>query len=72
MEVQCRAPLTKIGMWQPPIRAYTDDLTVTILSVPSSRWISQGLKFISWARMSFKPSKSRSLVLKKRKDVDEF
>lgn len=58
MEVQCRGPLTRIGMWQPPIRACTDDLTVTTLSVPDSRWISQGLeKFISWARMSFQTIK---------------
>lgn len=29
-------------------------------------------RLMSWARMSFKPAKSRSLVLKKGKVVDEF
>ncbi|KAK0143143.1 hypothetical protein N1851_018727 [Merluccius polli] len=44
-----------------------DDLTITT-SVPGSRWILQGLeRLITWATMSFKPSKSRSMVLKKGK-----
>lgn len=50
-----------------------DDLTVTTSLVPGSRWILQGLeRLISWVRMSFKPAKSRSLVLKKGKVVDKF
>ncbi len=41
--------------------------------VPGSRWILQGLeRVITWARMSFKPSKSRSMVLKKGKVVNKF
>ncbi len=72
-EVECRGPLTKSGIRQPPIRAYMDDLTITTTSVPGSRWILQGLeRVITWARMSFKPSKSRSMVLKKGKVVDKF
>lgn len=64
-EVECRGPLSKSGVRQPPIRAYMDDLTITTTSVPGSRWILQGLeKLITWARMNFKPSKSRSMVLK--------
>ncbi len=56
-----------------PIRAYMDDLTITTTSVPGSRWILQGLeRVITWARMSFKLSKSRSMVLKKGKVVDKF
>ncbi len=59
-EVECRGPLTKSGIRQPPVRAYMDDLTITTTSVPGSRWILQGLeRVITWARMSFKPSKSR-------------
>lgn len=62
-EVECKGPLTRSGMRLPPIRAYMDDLTVTTASVPDSRWILQGLeRIIKWARMSFKPTKSRSLV----------
>ncbi|XP_049336392.1 uncharacterized protein LOC125802421 [Astyanax mexicanus] len=72
-EVECRGPLTKSGVRQPPIRAFMDDLTVTTTSVPGCRWILQGLeKLMTWARMSFKPSKSRSMVLKKGKVIDKF
>nr|XP_014269084.2 uncharacterized protein LOC106676625 [Maylandia zebra] len=72
-EVECRGPLTRSGVRQPPIRAYMDDLTITTSSVPGCRWILQGLeRLISWARMSFKPSKSRSMVLKKGKVTDKF
>ncbi|TWW62214.1 hypothetical protein D4764_04G0008610 [Takifugu flavidus] len=53
--------------------AYMDDLTVTTTSVPGCRWILQGLeRLILWAKMSFKPTKSRSMVLKKGKVVDKF
>ncbi|XP_028292553.1 uncharacterized protein LOC114455485 [Gouania willdenowi] len=72
-EVQCRGPLSKSGVRQPPIRAFMDDLTVTTTSVPGCRWILSGLEeLISWARMSFKPAKSRSLVLKKGKVTGKF
>ncbi|KAK0135815.1 hypothetical protein N1851_028312 [Merluccius polli] len=50
-----------------------DDLTVTTESVPGGRWIQTGLeKLMGWARMSFKPTKSRSLVLKKGRVTDKF
>jgi len=65
-EVQCRDPLSKSGIQQPPIRAFMDDLTVTTASVPGSRWILKGLdELMTWACMSFKPAKFRSLGLKK-------
>lgn len=72
-EVECRGPLSRSGARQPPIRAFMDDLTVMTTSVPGCRWLLQGLeRLISWARMSFKPAKSRSLVLKKGKVADRF
>ncbi|CAJ1075238.1 LOW QUALITY PROTEIN: uncharacterized protein LOC109089580 [Xyrichtys novacula] len=72
-EVECRGPLSRSGTRQPPIRAFMDDLTVTTTSVPGCRWLLQGLEqLISWARMSFKPAKSRSLVLRKGKVSDQF
>ncbi|XP_063050108.1 uncharacterized protein LOC134444859 [Engraulis encrasicolus] len=72
-EVECRGPLTNSGMRQPPIRAFMDDLTVTTTSVPGCRWILQGLEhLINWARMNFKPAKSRSLVVKKGKVSEKF
>lgn len=65
-EVECRGPLTKSGVRQPPIRAYMDGLTATTSLVPGSRWILQGLgRIISWGRMKFaslKEGKSRGHV----------
>nr|AAN12398.1 polyprotein [Tetraodon nigroviridis] len=72
-EPECRGPITKSGIRQPPIRAFMDDLTVTTTSVPGCRWILQGLeRLMTWARMRFKPGKSRSLVLKAGKVTDRF
>ncbi|RXN12199.1 reverse transcriptase [Labeo rohita] len=72
-EIECRGPLSKSGVRQPPIRAFMDNITVTTTAVPGARWILQGLeRLMVWARMSFKPEKSRSLVLKKGKVTDEF
>ncbi|KAK3520023.1 hypothetical protein QTP70_010861 [Hemibagrus guttatus] len=43
-----------------------DDLTIMAKSVPEGRWILEDLVELTyWARMEFKPEKSRSLVLKK-------
>lgn len=72
-EVECRGPLTDPGMWQPPSRAFVDDLTVTTTSVLGCRWILLGLEhLISWARMDFKPAKSRSLVVRRGNVTDQF
>ena len=72
-EVECRGPITKSGVKQPPIRAFMDDLTVTTMSVPGSRWILQGLeRLTTWAWMCFKLAKSRFLVLKRGKVIDQF
>lgn len=67
-ETECRGPLTRSGLRQPPIRAYMDDMSITSSSVIGARWLLKGLeKLILWARMSFNAAKSRSLVLKKGK-----
>lgn len=72
-ETECQGPLSRSGVWQPPIRAFMDDLTVTTTSVPRARWILQGMEMLmSWARMRFRPAKSRSLVLKKWKIADKY
>ncbi|XP_053332775.1 uncharacterized protein LOC128506382 [Clarias gariepinus] len=72
-ESECRGPRMNSGQRQPSIRAFMDDLTVTTESVPGCRWILKGLeKLMEWARMHFKPSKSRSMVLKKGKVDDKF
>ena len=67
-EVECRGLRVKSGIRQPPLRAYMDDITVTTSSVIGCKLIVRGLeKLIVWARMRFKPGKSRSLVLQKGK-----
>ncbi|KAJ3582644.1 hypothetical protein NHX12_000397 [Muraenolepis orangiensis] len=72
-EPECRGPRTNSGQRQPPIRAFMDDLTVMTESVPGCRWILKGLEeLVEWARMCFKPAKSRSMVLRKGKVVDKF
>ena len=72
-EIECRGPMMKTEVRQPPIRAYMDDLTVTTTSVMGSRWILRSLeKLIAWARMKFKPAKSRSFVMKKGRTADNF
>ena len=71
-ESECRGPKSKSGVRQPPIRAYMDDLTITTKSATGSRWILGGLnKNMEWARMRFKPGKSRSVVIKKGKIKDD-
>lgn len=72
-EPECRGTPSKWGVRQPPIRAFMDDLTVTTTAVPGAWWILQGLeRIMAWARMSFKPAKSRSLVLKNGRVRDKL
>ena len=72
-ETECRGPVSNTGVRQPPIRAYMDDLTVTTPSVTGCRWLLSGLeRQIKWARMNFKPTKCRSVVIKNGKVIDKF
>ena len=66
--------LSKSGQPKPPIRAFMDDITVMMTeSVPGCQWILKGLVMVmEWARMQFKPAKSRSMVLTKGKVEDKF
>lgn len=61
------------GVRQPPTRAFMDDLTITAKTVIEGRWMLEDLeKRVTWARMKFKPAKSRSLVLKNGKVSDRY
>ncbi|KAK0141179.1 hypothetical protein N1851_021821 [Merluccius polli] len=61
------------GIQQAHIRAFMDDLTITAKSVPEGRWILEDLvELTDWARMEFKPAKSRSLVLRSGRVQDRF
>ncbi|XP_052256427.1 uncharacterized protein LOC127861786 [Dreissena polymorpha] len=56
------------GCIQPPTRAFMDDMTITAKSYVEGRWMLQDIgELIEWARMKFKPQKSRSIVLRKGK-----
>lgn len=72
-EKECKGPVMSSGTKQPPTRAFMDDLTVTTKSLIEGRWMLNALEtLIKWARMKFKPAKSRSLVLKKGKVSNRF
>lgn len=58
---------------QAPIRAFTDDLTITARSVLEGRWLLEDLVEITKeVRMEFKPLKSGSLVLMRGHFQDWF
>ncbi|XP_076075792.1 uncharacterized protein LOC143046522 [Mytilus galloprovincialis] len=72
VEKPSRGPLLSSGVRQPPVRAFMDDMTVTAKTVIEGRWTLEELeRMIKWARMKFKPSKSRSLIVRKGKVQDE-
>ena len=50
-----------------------DDLTISTANHNQVRWILQSLEdTVYWARMKFKPNKSRCLIIKKRQVTDKF
>lgn len=50
-----------------------DDLTITTMTHVQACWVLTALdETVSWARMKFKPKKSRSLVIKKGKVTQKF
>ena len=72
-EKMSRGPVLATGVRQPPTRAFMDDMTITAKSVPEGRWMLEDIgELVQWARMKFKPAKSRSLVLKKGKVQNRF
>ena len=57
----------------PPCRAFMDDITVSTSSIQGTRWIISALeRMANWARMEFKPEKSRSLAINKGKVTHSF
>ncbi len=54
------------GQRLPLIRSYIDDITCLLRTAPCTSRLLKGLdELITWARMKFKPQKSRSLSLRK-------
>jgi hypothetical protein len=67
---ETRGPKTKSDIRLPPQRGFMDDLTITTESHIQARWILTALEdVVSWARMAFKPRKSRALILRRGKVV---
>ena len=67
-EKECKGPVMKSGVRQPPAKAFMDDLTIATTHTVQTRWLLGGLeKLIKWARMKFNARKSRSVVLKNGK-----
>ena len=72
-EKKSRGPVMKSGIIQPPNKAFVDDMTIATKSVVEGRWALQELtEVITWARMKFKPSKSRSLAIVKGKVCNQY
>ncbi len=62
---ETRGPKTSTGLHLPTNRGFMDDLTVTTQTHIQARWVLKALEeAATWARMNFKPKKSRSLVIK--------
>lgn len=60
------------GLRLPPIRPYMDDMTTLTSTIPCTRRLLRKLQEnIEWARMEFKPTKSRSLSVVKGKLADQ-
>ncbi len=65
-EKETRDPMMDSGNRQPAIRGYMDNLTITTSSHVQSRWVLTKLDEVAkWARMTFKPRKSRSMIIRK-------
>ena len=62
----------KCGQRLPPIRAYMDDMTTLTSTIAcTKRLLGKLHDNITWARMKFKPSKSRSISIIKGKLTDQ-
>ena len=67
-EKECKGPLMRSGIRQPPVKAFMDDLTLATQFTVQTRCLLKSLEvLIKWARMKFNPKKSRTLVIKKGK-----
>ncbi|XP_060062635.1 uncharacterized protein LOC132543183 [Ylistrum balloti] len=70
---ETRGPKTSSGVRVPPNRGFMDDLTITTTTHVQARWILSALEeTVGWARMKFKPRKSRCVVIKKGKVTRKF
>ena len=72
-ERETRGPKTNAGIRLPANRGFMNDLTITTETHIQARRILKALdETVTWARMVFKPRKSRCLVLRKGKVTSQF
>ena len=65
---ETRGPKTKADIRQPPGRGFMDGVNITTTTHIQARWVLGAMEeTATWARMKFKPAKSRCLVIKKGK-----
>ena len=72
-ERETRGPMTDVGTRLLANRGFMDDMTVTTQTHVQARWVMKALEeTATWARMTFKPRKSRCLVVTKGNVTDRF
>ena len=72
-ERETRGPKMQSGIYIPANRGFMDDLTVTTTTHIQARWVLRALEdTVTWARMEFKPKKSRCMIIKKGCLTDRF
>jgi hypothetical protein len=65
---ETRGPKTESGIYLPSSRGSMNDLTLTSVTHVQARWMLNALTDVAtWARMKFKATKSRSLIIKNGK-----
>ena len=70
---EAKGPMAESGIRLPNTRGFMDDLTITVEKPVQARWMMEALgSAATWARMSFKPKKSRSLSIVKGKLSNRF
>jgi len=72
-ERESRGPKTNSGIHLPSNRGFMDDMTITTETHIQTRWILKALdETVTWARMRFKPAKSRCLVVRNGKVTNKY
>lgn len=72
-EREIKGHKTSTGIRLPTNRGFVDNITVTTTKQDQARWVFDALDgIVSWARINFKPQKSRCLIIKKGKVTKKF
>ena len=70
---ETRGPEMNTGAYQPAVRGYMDDLTVTTATQVQTKWVLGAMEtVVTWAGMIFNIQISRFMVIKKGKISERF